>query len=142
MPDEPKKQFKVYVSSTLFEDFMTLIARKHGTHKHGLISYEVETALKQYIASYHSTHTQTHKIEVSASNPFPKVYAAKQEILTWLGNTDYYVNGIPQFIPESHLNQAISHTKGGDPRTLRRWKKDLLECGCIKRSGPHQFEFV
>jgi hypothetical protein len=140
---EAKNQLKVYLTSSVLKDFRELVARKHGLAMRGLISYEVEIALKQYIASYHSTHTSTHKsLDATPINPFPKVYTAKQEILSWLGNIDLYFKNVPQCIPEKHLTQAIAATKGSDPRTIRRWTKDLLECGCIKKSGPHQYEFV
>lgn len=148
-----KKQFKVYISSDLLKDFRQLVARKHGAAMRGLISYEVETALKQYMASYkinQKAHTHTaaqnetqREIQmVERANPSPKIYELKENIQHYLASSDFYNGRVPQFIPESHLTEAIHTLKGYDKRTLAKWLGFLIRYGCIKKSGAGQYEFV
>jgi hypothetical protein len=142
---EEKDQLKVYLPRRLLKEFRVLVAQKHGTYRRGLLSFEVEAAVKQYMATFRSTHSDAQKsslnMKASLGNPYPKVHKLKQQIMEWLQTTGTYAEGVPRFIPESHLNAAISALKGSDPRTLRNWTSSLLSSGYMKKSGPHQFEF-
>ena len=105
-------------------------------------------ALRQYIASYMSTHTHTDTqslnqeiIKAEQSNPNPKIYSLKQDIFKYFIESRLYLE-VPQFIPTSHLVKAIAALKGVDQRTIKKYVKLLESFGCIKRSGTHMYEFV
>jgi hypothetical protein len=49
---------------------------------------------------------------------------------------------VPQFIPRSHLENAIAALRGTDKRTIVKWLKDLEKYGCIKTSSMFQYKFV
>jgi hypothetical protein len=159
MPSEDKVQLKSYISRSLNERFRMLIMQKHGRFVRGLLSYELETALTQYIASYQSigtekknsepvhTHAHTQETilqtpEIHRANPTPKVYQLKEDIKCYLATHAYEGSEPPQFIPEGHLKTAIHELIGVDKRTYDKYLDLLIEYGCIKRSGAHQFEWT
>ena len=98
-------------------------------------------ALRQYIASYSSTHAHTitnsnsnnTELEIKAekSNPNPKIYSLKQDIFKYFIDSQLYLE-VPQFIPDSHLIKAIAALKGIDQRTIKKYVKVLAGVGCIK----------
>jgi hypothetical protein len=144
---EDKVQLKVYLTETLIEKFRTLVALKHQRCKRGLLSYEVEQALKQYIASYNTQQQYTQKAllrqeqRFCKSNTQPKLYALKQDIIKYLVDSEQYVDE-PQNITDRHLSDAIGAVRGTDPRTVKKWIKLLEQFGYIKWSGVHQIEFL
>lgn len=144
---EDKIQFKVYLPETLIEKFRTLIALKYQRYQRGLLSYEVEQALKQYIASYNTQQQYTQKAllrqeqRFCKSNIQPKVFALKQDIFKYLIDSQQYVDE-PQNITDRQLYDAIGAVRGLDPRTVKKWTKLLEQCGCVKSSGVHQIEFL
>lgn len=149
MEVDDKVQFNVYVSKATSEAFHKLIAAKHGTYKRGLVSYEAEMALRQYLASYKmanpgSTHTQNQQVQVQAerANPTPAVYTQYQKVEQYILESEAYGGTVPQFIPELHLIQAIKAVRGNDPRTVKKWLRDFIEFGCVKRSGSGQLELM
>ena len=131
---------KVNVSKSLLLRFRELVSVKHP-YRRGALRYEVEQALAQYIATYKQTHNTKNPMQAENSNPTPKVYKLKQDIYKYLVDSGMYVQ-VPQFIPDKHLTIAIGYIKGTDKRTIKKWTKALREYGCIKISGPHQYEFV
>jgi hypothetical protein len=122
------------------ERFRELVSRKHKFSK-GALSYEVEAALSQYVASYYTQTQSTKNALQQQQNPFPKVYELKQQIFKWLIDTGLYLE-VPQLIPDKHLCNAIGAIKGTDSRTINKWVSLLKQCGCIKVIGIHQYEFV
>jgi hypothetical protein len=144
---DDKVQFKVYLPESLIEKFRTLVALKHQRHERGLLSCEVEQALKQYIASYNTQQQYTQKAllrqeqRFSKSNTQPKVFALKQDIFKYLIDSQQYLDE-PQNITDRQLVGAIGAVRGSDPRTINKWTKLLEQYGYIKRSGLHQIEFL
>ena len=125
--------------------FRELVNLKHPMYDRGALSYEVEQALRQYIASYtlntHAQDTKSSMPNVEKSNPNPRVYLFKQQIFKWLVESEIYLE-VPQFIMRKHLEMEIGALRGTDKRTINKWLDDLEKYGCIKKSGIQQFEFV
>lgn len=116
----------------------------HGEEKYNKIiiisDKNQKEYLDQYVASYKQTHDTKNPMQAENSNPTPKVYQLKQDIYKYLVDGGMY-DQVPQFIPDKHLTTAIGYIKGNDKRTIKKWKA-LREYGCIKISGPHQYEFI
>ena len=144
---EDKIQFKVYLPETLIEKFRTLVVLKHQRYQRGLLSYEVEQALKHYVTSYNTQQQYTQKAPLfqeqrfCKSNTQPKVFALRQDILKYLVDSEKYLDE-PKNITDRQLFDAIGAVRGTDPRTVKRWTKLLEQCGYIKSSGTHQIEFL
>lgn len=56
---EDKIQFKAYVTRRTVKGFKQFLSRKWQTYSRGIISLEVEQALKQYMSSGKTEHTHT-----------------------------------------------------------------------------------
>ena len=110
----------------------------------GLLSYEVEQALMQYIAMYRSTHTHdTKPVDIHKENPIPSVHRLKEDIKQFLVKTGRYEEvGVIQCVPEAFLLEGIHAVKGTDPRTMKKWLGLLKKYGCIKQLGVRQWEIV
>ena len=140
VPELDTEILKVNVSKSLLLRFRELVSAKHP-YRRGALRYEVEQALAQYIATYRQTHNTKNLMQAENSNPTSKIYQLKQEVYKYLVDCGMY-DQVPQFIPDKHLTTAIGYIKGTDKRTIKKWTKALREYGCIKISGPHQYEFV
>lgn len=139
---EDKIEVKAYISKSLNERFRKLINQKHGGFMRGLLSYEIEQALAQYVASYNRAGTHTQETQIEKANPSPKIYQLKEDIIQYLASSSYYAGKVPQFFPENFLIEAIHSLKGYDKRTYNHWYDLLIRYGCIKKSGGNQYEFV
>jgi hypothetical protein len=137
---EDTVQFKVTVPKSLSERFREVVSAKHGFQR-GALSYEVTIALSQYIATYKQIQNTKNSMSIEESNPIPKVYDLKKSVFEYLVSSGMYEE-VPQFIPDRHLMTAIGYVKGTDRRTIKKWTEALRRYGCIKISGPHQYEFV
>lgn len=131
---------KVLVPRGLSQRFREVVGAKHGQQR-GALSYEAAVALSQYIATYKQIQSTKNSLQVQESNPIPKVYELKQAIYEYLVDSGLYAE-VPQFIPDKHLKTAIGYVRGTDRRTINKWVNALKRYGCIKISGPRQYEFV
>ena len=79
---------KVTIPKSVSMKFRELVNLKHPMYDRGALSYEVEMALRQYIASYtlntHAQDTKSSMPNVEKANPNPKVYLFKKQIFKWL----------------------------------------------------------
>jgi hypothetical protein len=137
---EDKRQLKVYISERTLENFKRMIASKWQTVERGLLSYEVEAAINQYMALA-NTQAQNTQIKVQKANPMPQIYGLKEDIKSYLVTSGLYENE-PQFVPSKLLDQAIGALRGTDSRTLYKWKKLLHQYGCLKSVGVNQWEIL
>jgi hypothetical protein len=145
---EEKVQFNVYIHPRTSEEFHRLVAEKHQIFKRGLVSHEAELALRQYIATHKSnkqhTHTNTKQegyTDIQQTKLPSKVLTLKQQVCNYFVDSELYEE-VPHSILDKHLKQAIAHIKGTDPRTIKHGINDLLQFGCIRPNGVHQYEFV
>ena len=144
--EENKVQLKVYISHKLDEKFRKMVAIKYERFERGLLSYEVEQALQQYVASSNtqaqSTQTRPSQQKFEKNNPIPSVYTLKHEIRKYLFESGKYDNEYTQFIPHKHLVEAINALKGVDKRTVDKWVNLLKRYDCIRQAGDFQWEIT
>jgi DNA-binding MarR family transcriptional regulator len=114
---------------------------KHPQYQRGGLYFEIETTLRQYLATYTQQQNTKSTLHSEKSNPSYKVYSFMQDIYKWLIDSQLYLQ-VPQFIPKTHLENAIAALRGTDKRTITKCLKDLEKYGCIKKSSMWQYEFV
>ena len=144
--NEEYVHLKVSIPKSVSTRFRELVNMKHPRFEKGVLSYELEQAMRQYIASYMTTHTHIDakvqpQIKAEQSNPNPTIYKLKQDIFKYFIDSQLYLE-VPQFVPTQHLVNAIAALKGVDNRTVKKYLQLLERFGCIKKSGTHVYEFV
>lgn len=93
MGSSHKVQGKAWVSEDTWDTFHKIVARKWGIHKHGLLSYELEQALKYYnsvdglLPEIAHTHKNSAENTIAISHAKKKVNNNKDkvELLTTVG---------------------------------------------------------
>jgi hypothetical protein len=86
MSSEDKIQLKVYITKKTVDSFKQFLSRKWQTYVRGLISLEVEQALKRYISDGKGEHTHSSSASEEASNFHtmqgrkPKLTYTKEEL--------------------------------------------------------------
>lgn len=124
-----KVQFKVYLPKNLAFQIRKLIMQKYSKYERGLLSYEVEMALRSWLA----LHTKAqNSIEVEKPNPTPRVYKYFAEVKDYLLRNYYIELRSGQQIPYKHLEEAIMNTRGSDKRTVQKWLRTFTRMGLIK----------
>ena len=129
-----KVKLQAWIPNTLDAKLRSLITQKYQKYEHGLLSYEVEMALRHWLSLH--TETQT-TVDAKPPNPIPKVQLAyarvKEYLLSSVPGSPYYYSLLPgQQIPRIHLVKAISNTRGSDHRTIEKWMKLFRQNGLIK----------
>jgi hypothetical protein len=132
---EDKVQVKVYLPKSLAKKLRELIFQKYGSYKGGLLSYEVEEAVRRYISA-HTNVTQIPK----GSNPIPKIHIVKEQIKEYLRQKYGYL--MTNQVLTKHFEEAIINLRGADPRTKDKWVKALIAAGVLKILGPYQVELI
>jgi len=100
-----------------------LVTKKYG-NKHSFMSFEVESALKHWIAQ----HTQSE--HVFQRNPDLKINLVFKAIKEYLKNR----YDIEMQAHAFYIKDAIKNVRGGDQRTVKKWFKEFIKSGLIK---PH-----
>lgn len=119
-----KVQLNVLISKEVYEKLIKVAPLIYGEKKYrGAISYVVEQALKHYLAP--RLHTQT------PANPPGRIRLLYSQIIEKIKEIQHF-DFKPDEIPEKILDLAIAEVKGGDPRTIAKWKKQLQRFGLIK----------
>lgn len=143
MPRCPKGKIGVYfyIQKKLLEEFRQLAFQKHGTFQ-GVLSSEAEEALRNWLVLNTQNHTKQLVI-INQVNPAPKVYRAFNEVKEYLKQKYQYAAIIPgQQIPRRHLMEAISMTRGVDPRTIRAWLKRFTQAKVMKWIAGEIYEVL
>jgi uncharacterized protein YcgI (DUF1989 family) len=134
-----KAQFNVSISEELEREFREFVARKHKRAKKGLISYEVEEALRYWMALH--TRAQMTLVDTSVNPPLDvsRVFIQIKEYLI----THYYPElGTGQVININHLKEAIMRIRGSDPRTINKWIKTFKDLHLIKPIAGVMWEIL
>jgi hypothetical protein len=131
----------VFVPEELAGRLRRFIALKHQTVEKGLLSLEVEQALKNYLAVQSTQQQNTQSGRSPSQNQIIKVKKVMEDIQKYLTDNGLYAE-IPQFILEKHLDEAIANLRGLDKRTIRTWKQHLELHGYIRKSGVHRYEIL
>lgn len=105
----------------------------------GLISHEVEEAIRSHL-TIQNTQQNTQTLTTRPNQIFGASQLIEQ-IKRYLIETELY-DDIPVFIPEAHLNRSIASLRGSDSRTIRKWKRLLVEYEHIKQTGIKQYQIM
>jgi hypothetical protein len=100
----------------------------------------VEIALMKHLAAQ-GTHQQNTQRQDSYESKNLKIKSSMDEIKQYFIKSGLYVE-MPRYIPEKHLEQAITNLHGFDPRTIKKWKITLEKYGQIRRNSSFQFEIL
>jgi len=137
MPRTPKGKVGVYiyVDEKIWQEFRDLVRQKHD-EMYGL-SIEVEEALRNWLRMHTQMHTKT--LVPNKVNPTPKVHQVYRQIKEYLRQKYGFVY---QQVPRRDIVEAISAIRGSDPRTIKKWFKQLLQYRLIKNIAGEVFEIV
>ena len=134
-----KIKLGVFLPKSLVENFRNLIMQKYNRYEKGLLSYEVEMALRSWLA----LHTKAQKtLEVKKPNPTPKVYMYFAEVKDYLLRKYYTELWSGQQIPYKHLEEAIINTRGADKRTVQKWLRIFHTSGLVKPVTSASWEIM
>ncbi|MEM5867685.1 MAG: hypothetical protein QXG39_07180, partial [Candidatus Aenigmatarchaeota archaeon] len=118
------------------------IQEKYSEYGRGLLSYEVEMALRHWLALHTKTQNLKETKEAVKPNPTPKAAIIFAEVKNYL-LTHYYMELLPgQQIPRKHLEEAIMAVRGTDPRTIEKWLKTFHKMGLIKPITTATWEII
>ncbi|MEM1710564.1 MAG: hypothetical protein QW820_06710 [Sulfolobales archaeon] len=130
----------VYIDENLYKEFRRLVFSKYENF-HGVLSREVEHALRAWIAMHTQKHTNLKVI--NKPNPQPKVYEVFQQVKEYLKKVYGYDDvGTERQIPRKHLIAAISAVRGTDARTISKWMDLFMKYKLIKWIGGEVFEVL
>jgi hypothetical protein len=144
-----KRPIHIWLTPEIDDKLRELIAKKYSKYEKGLLSHEIEEALKNWLL----LHTQAQNSKLGAPNaikptfintinPGLKVHTVWEQVKDYLLK-NYYAELKPsQQILDVHLRQAIKAVRGSDPRTVRRWLKLFQEFGLVKHISGAIWEVV
>jgi len=140
MPKLPKGKVRleVLISEDVAKKFYELVKMKHENLR-GALSYEVEQALRNWIAA----HTSSTQILAKKSNPQPKALVVWERVKEYLKrrlDIPTIVAGMQ--VHKSFLIEAIAAVRGEDPRTIRKWLDKFIEYKLVKPLGPNVYEVI
>jgi len=129
----------VRISPEVNRKFRELIALKYKTFSKGLLSWEVEQALMNWVALHYSEHTDA---QIPEPNPPANVFKVFQQVKDWIEKQ--YDVGLEKgaHVSKVILERAIAAVRGGDRRTIRKWMKLFREFELIKPLTPGVWELL
>ena len=134
---EKKVKLLVSIPESLDRKLRRLIAQKYEKYEKGLLSYEVELAIRNWLALHTNAQTPLQK-----PNPVPKVALAFAQVKDYL-LTNYYETLQPgQQINLKHLEKAIMETRGSDPRTVKKWLRLFVDFKLVKPIVGNVWEVI
>jgi len=134
-----KVKLQVYISRDTDRKLREFIALMYRKFEKGLLSWEVERAIKHWIAMHTNAQTQ---LKGEGPNPTPRVVQAYQTVKRYL-MSNYYMELPPgSIVVDKHLREAIMATRGSDPRTVKRWLRTFTAFRLIKHLGGARWELV
>jgi len=126
-----------YIDRDVWDKFRELVKKKYRDY-HGMLSYELEEMIKNWIA----LHTQTtHKESIPKVNPEPKVYRVARQIKEYIQNK-YGWRSAYQNVHRNLIVEAISAVRGSDPRTIEKWMNEMMRYDILKPISPNIYELV
>jgi hypothetical protein len=134
-----KVQVKAWIHDDVQVKLRQLINQKYSKYEKGYLSYEVEQAIRYWLALH--TKAQT-IIEVNKPNPTPKVYMTFAEVKDFLLRTWYGELNSGQQIPRIHIENAIANIRGSDKRTIEKWFRIFHKNGLIKPVTSASWEIM
>jgi hypothetical protein len=125
-----KVKTSLNLNKELWEKFKEFAFNQHKKFK-GALTYEVEEALRFWIATHTNAQT-TNKI-----NPNPKVYIIWQQVKGILREKGYWLQA-----PLKEIRNAIALVRGNDYRTIRKWLIEFKNFKLIKEVSPQIYEII
>jgi len=135
-----KERLRVSVDKNVLSRFKNSVIAKHGTLWRAL-SEEVEEALRLWLERHAHTNCTQILPTQNSSEAVKRVGKTEQ---VWTQVKAYLQQRLDtpciHKISRRLLEEAISNVRGGDPRTVRRWLREFLNCGIIRWNGGEVFE--
>ena len=129
-----KSSLFVRIDENLNEEFRKFIVKKYGEYRHGLLSLEIEQAIR-YWMELHTKDTKTFLPKVST----PKVQEYFLRVQAYLREKYKIVFFPGQKLPKRLIVEAITNTFGADKRTIRKYIRLFLEYKLLKNHTPETF---
>lgn len=135
-----KIQIIVYLEPKINSDLRSLIQKKYGKFMRGLLSLEVNEALRYWIKAYAQSTQDMHNSLGSFHAPItetPKIYAHFERFKAYLQKAyNLQLSENPE-IDENILISCIKDVFGSDKRTVKKYFNEFVEHGLIKvKSTP------
>ena len=127
-----KVQIHVWISEDVDRKLRELIQQKYKEFQKGILSAEVEIALRNHIAAHMNSKN---KFEVEEANPQPRAYFVYQQVKGYLAKQNIVYQG-----PLRKIKEAISAIRGSDPRTIRKWLREFERWKLVKMVAPNIYE--
>ena len=119
----------VRIDPEVNKKFRELIALKYKTFEKGLLSWEVEQALMNWVALHLDRHTNA---QIPKPNPPAGVHKVFRQVRAWLEKEYGTTLERGAHISRRLLERAISEVRGSDRRTIRKWMRLFHEFELIK----------
>jgi hypothetical protein len=120
-------------------NFRNLIQNKYGKYQRGLLSFEAEEALRNWIALHISAQTT---LVTRPPNPEPGVNRVFAEVKRYLLLNYYGELHTGSQVQRRHLEDAIMKVRGKDPRTVKTWLKVFHRMKLIKPIAGEVWEIL
>lgn len=134
-----KVQLKVYIPLNLSLNLRVLIQNKYSKYEKGLLSYEVEQAIRSWIA----LHTQAQlPLDAKPPNPIPKVASVFMQVKEYLLHKYFDELKVGQQIPRRFLDEAIEAIRGSDKRTIEKWLRSFEKFHLAKPISSAAWEIL
>jgi len=127
--NKKKSELHVRISSEVIENLRSLIMQKYTRMERGLLSHEVEMALRHWLALH--TNTQSSEKQIF-QDPIPKVTLVFMQVKEYLLKKYYEELPPEKEIYIKNLEEAIAYVRGSDKRTIRKWLETFSRMKLIK----------
>jgi hypothetical protein len=134
-----KVQIKCYIPEDLNDELRQLIQEKYKYYTRGLFSWEVEQAIRHWLAVH--KEAQGAKI-INPVNPRHEISVVFVQVKQYLLKKYYDELHPGATIPLKHLEEAIGAVRGNDPRTVRKWLELFHRFGLVKPITQAVWELV
>ena len=134
-----KVQVWFYIPEDLEEELRQLIQMKYKYYVRGLLSWELEQAVRHWIA----LHKEAQGVNIiNRANPRYDVGVVFTKVKNYLLQKYYEELDTGTTIPLRHLEEAIMAVRGGDKRTVRKWLELFHRFGLVKPITQAVWELV
>jgi hypothetical protein len=137
--DRSKVQMLIWLSPQTSLNFRNLIQNKYGKYQKGLLSFEAEEALRNWIALHTSAQNT---LVTKAPNPDPRVVRVWIEVKRYLLLNYYGELHTGSQVQRRHVEDAIMNVRGKDPRTFKTWLKAFYRMKLIKPIAGEVWEIL
>jgi hypothetical protein len=141
---EGKEQLHILISCTVMDNFRRELAVHKITIRKGLLTFEVENAIKDRTIFLRNRNKQAQSTNLMQTEAFGLVNT-RDTIFKFMIDKGYWFEPT-RYITDKHLMEALAILKGragpADKRTVNSWIRKLKLAGIIEQSGVHQYEFI